>query len=294
MIKNINMHKKLFFTLFIVISTIQCVDSSLEIPKQHISENVAKSFNAGALTPNDLQLLCNIFFFAEQYGKINIKLYHVRQKLVFHCLQAKTAKNEASMEKLIKYAHKLDLYDKKHHEALQLWNAATAYLDEPGQEKITETMRHYALEQLRLVEEYLQSNNEGLNTLFGFLKNNIQQTALQTHSIGNCFQAIIDGTLPANHESPYFYSEKIELADRLITHLEKEIVSYTNCLKEFNNQYDRVLILSNKIDTIYYQIFYECLLSYFPEDTNLRTIMFNEKGLIPEDQRIEFLPHVIN
>ena len=252
-----------------------------------------------SITSAEMQLLSNLFLCAIQYAQQDLHYNQLLRKLII--LLETTKQNSTHSEenniiflkKFIKFCQRLINIKQKRDHALYCWHAATAYLDQPNQMYVSNIMRDIAQERLTLLNTSLENNNSEFESLLITLQNSITRSASQTNSWGNCIQALMDGTLPFNKESDYKALGKLEQINSIMSGVGKELLNLTKNNSSFTDYYEYFLTLSKSIDTFYYEALYEWMIkkSY---DPIFCTIMFNDNGLIPENQRIQPLPHVVN
>lgn len=287
-----------YLFIFLYSTLIHSIETSLlHTIKLTITQTIESVFSKEPLSPGELQLLCNLFLCAKNYAQYDIKLNRITLKLTESILILKKVHNHCDnknhFKKVIQLTKKLSNCQKKYTCALETWHSATSYLDQSEQQKAADFIRHITTQRFALLDTNLESNNKSFTSLVSNLHNALQQSATNINVYGNCFQALNDTALPLNQQAEHKNLEKLELANTLISDLEEELLSLIKSCKEFNDYYDSTLTISILIDTIYYQTLYEFMINNTYEE-NHRTVMFNSHGLIPENQRTEPLPHVVD
>ncbi len=251
------------------------------------------------LTPIEMQILCNIFFYSYQLTQKMFLLQHYKYRfaeLIMHYMGPQDTNPHAQQpahNKALKLLQKIQRTELEYKKLNQIWVIIEAYLNAPEQKKIADFIAQRAIERLTFTEHYLQQQSEYFNTALHDQKENILASASHIATTGNCLQAIIDGVLPFNQPDCSFPTlNKYDLAQRLVLMLTSEIKTQLNAIIDVHRSYQMTLYISILFDQIYYEAFFAYLTQQIPDFSMFN--MFNEEGIIPTQARVELLPHVID
>ncbi len=260
---------------------------------QESNDFIMKSINEmneELFTPKTLQILCNIFFSAFEYARFDLESNFLKRSIITE-LDKLTKESACATCAFNKSLKMLDQYEKNKKLALQRWNHVSAFMNE--NEALTELFTLIATARLEFLNTVVKNNSDEISVLITSLLTATRTTTQKIHIVSNFLQAASEKALPIDYEESYAQLKEIDILSTITQQLNNEIDSLRSSLHAFEQYNDTFLTLCAILDMLYFNRLHEILLKK-SEDTVYNTILFNENGLIPEDERVDLLPYAIN
>jgi len=260
---------------------------------QQMDEFIAQSINKideTSLTPETLHILCNVFYSAFEYARLDIESSSLK-RMVLAELNKMGTTNFDAVNSAAEALQALTNYEKAKFFALQRWNHVSKYMDE--NETVANLFRTIATERLQFLNSHVKNNYTEFSHLIAELLANSRESIQKLHTVANFLRAASEKALPFDYEDTYAELKEIDLVAQITQQMKNEMDTLRTSLISFEQYNETFLTLCALLDMFYFNRLHERLIQKSQEST-YHTILFNENGLVPEEERVDLLPYVLN
>lgn len=255
--------------------------------EKHIELLAAEHFEQAS--SYDIQLVVNAILASYQCVTIDLKYDSLLSKLLSTLGKLKATHDEEDVAKFVRLSKKFIQVSKEKMAATAVWHAVTNYLEKPEQKNAAIIFEAIAQERVKILQEYLHNTKELLFNSCAQVQDYNQKAAQRIHGIANVFKAVYEMPYEGDPEEHAFAA--LNLAYSLVLALEKEHSKLMRALKPIQHHVEDVALINSMLDSLYYAECYGFLKrTQNGDDTK---ILFDQKGLIPEEKRGMPLPYVV-
>lgn len=260
---------------------------------QELDEFVNQSLNSmeeKSLTPETIQILCNIFFSAFEYSRMDIEYAFLKRNFLSELNKVRSGifNDSTQPEEIIR---NLKDYEKARSRALKRWEHISTFINE--NENMTNVLNTLATDRLVFLNRLVKNNYQEFSNIITTLLKNTRESTEKINIINNYLQAASEKALPINYEETYAHLQELDILNAIAQNMHNEMDTIRTSLNSIEQYNDTFLTLCALLDMFYFNKLREILVQKSGE-TCYQTILFNENGLIPEEERVNLLPHVIN
>jgi hypothetical protein len=239
---------------------------------------------------DEIQLVANALFASYQYAQADIKYDKVVSKILMTLWKLKT-KNDSPEELTQKLTHlikKLNRLFMHRKETQKIWQVVMQYFDLQEQSNAVKIFEAIAFERMKIVEEYLHNNSGLLISSCAQMHENNQKSAMRIHSIASMFNAFNE--MPFGDEEHERAFSILNSAYSMALALEAEQPKLIAAISPIMQHVEDVSLMNIVLDRLYYAQFYNL---FKTRCFNGGPVMiFDQNGIIPEQQRNTLLPSV--
>lgn len=263
-----------------------------EVTLQEFGEFILSSLqklDEKSLEPETLHMLCNIFFAAFEHARFDLAYVSLLRSLIHNLQSLKSTSQSVTLH--ADALNTLAYYEKNRAVALLRWNHASEYMN--SNKEIAEIFSQIALERLEFLNSLVSKYGQEYSNLVANLYTDASTTTLKLTTLSQCLKAAHEKQLPLEYAEHHSRLREIDMVSNLIQCIDSEINELQSKLIGFEEFLDDCLSACAILDMLYFNKLHELLFEK-TEDERYSMILFNEHGLIPEHERKDLLPYVIN
>lgn len=257
---------------------------------QELDNFVVKSLETFAfetLEPESLQVLCNIFFAAFEYARLDLE-YCINKRMLIAELSKHNAEFSPKVHQTLKT---LNEYGVNRTKALKRWDHVANYINE--NETLSQLFTSIAQQRLEFLNLLVENNYTEFSDLLKTINSEFDTSKQKIDLIMSFLQAACDKKLPFDYNESYPHLKEIDIMSNISLHIHNEIDLLTRSILNFEQYNDSFLMVCALLDMIYYNKLRAILVKRAPSDKQ-QIILFNENGLVQQDEAVELLPYVLN
>lgn len=254
----------------------------------HMEFLVANHFEQASSA--DLQVIANALLASYNYTQADLKYDKMIAKVLMTLWMLKTKNDQSDelVQKLTYLIKKLNDAFVYRKETQNIWHVIMQYLDLDEQRNAAHIFEAIALERVKIVQEYLHNNSGLLMNSCAQTQEYNQKAAIRINSIASVFKAFEE--MPFEGEEHERAFAILNSAYSLVLTLEAEQPKLIAAMNPIIQHVEDASLMNIALDSLYYAQFYYFLQSNYSNGEPV--LLFDQKGLIPEQQRTKTLPVV--